>query len=93
MALKELKNKNILFKGSHVNALKHLMLNITITAPYNFIAENLYNSFGYSRAIAPIGLLVSSFISSLVTIPLDNIRTRIMQSHQIAEKNRVNCNY
>ncbi len=38
----------------------------------------------------PLALLLATAISSAVTLPIDNIRTRMIQLHKQAERNRIN---
>lgn len=78
------------FKGAGINVLRHVVLNATLTAPFDFFNEGLYLRFGDYGFVKPLALTLASFVSALVTLPLDNARTRIMNAHPEAERNRMN---
>lgn len=37
---------NGIFKGAHVHALKHLVLNVSLTGPFDFMNEKMWICFG-----------------------------------------------
>lgn len=45
--------------------------------PYENIKENCYNTFGDTWVNAPIAISVASFLTSLVVLPVDAMKTRI----------------
>jgi hypothetical protein len=73
-----------------VNALRHVILNISLTYPYDFIHERLWIIFGDYGHVTPISLICAALIGSAFTLPIDNVRTRIMQLHNQADRNRYN---
>jgi hypothetical protein len=61
-----------------------------LTGPYDYFKEGLFTRFGEYGWVDPLALLVATAISSAVTLPIDNIRTRMIQLHKQAERNRIN---
>jgi hypothetical protein len=61
-----------------------------LTGPYDYFKEGLFTRFGEYGWVDPLALLVATAISSAVTLPVDNIRTRIIQLDKQAERNRIN---
>ena len=58
--------------------------------PYNQVKEHMYNAFG-DVFVNPIGaLLVASVWGTVITLPLDNIRTRLMNQFPDKSLNRIN---
>jgi hypothetical protein len=58
--------------------------------PYAQVKEHMYNAFG-DVFINPIcGLLVASIWGTVLTLPVDNIRTRIMNQFPDKTLNRMN---
>lgn len=66
------------------------MLNITLTAPFDFFNEGLYLRFGDYPSIRTIAIFLASLTSAVITLPFDNARTRIMNAHLEPERNRFN---
>lgn len=78
------------FKGAGINVLRHVMLNISLTAPFDWFHEGLYLRFGDYGFVRPLAIALAAFVSSVVTLPFDNIRTRLMNAHSDASRNRFN---
>jgi hypothetical protein len=78
------------FKGSFENVLRHVMLNITLTGPFDWFHEGLYLRFGDYDSVRPTAIFLAALTSSIITLPFDNIRTRIMNAHSDPSRNRLN---
>lgn len=78
------------FTGSYVNVLRHVLINITLTAPFDFFQESLYLRFGDYGFVHPLAIFLAAGVSSLITLPIDNARTRIMNAHSDPSRNRLN---
>jgi len=81
-----------LMKGVVPSIYRAIALNISISAPYNFVNECMYNCFGETDANRPIALILASVAATLVTIPFDNVKTRLQYSFQDPAQNRLNYN-
>ena len=66
------------------------MLNVSLTGPYDYWHEALWIRFGDYAFVQPLALMFATLTSSIITLPFDNIRTRLMNSHSDASKNRMN---
>ncbi len=78
------------FKGAYINVLRHVLLNISLTAPYDWYQEALYIRFGDYGFVKPLTLFMAALTSSIITLPFDNVRTRIMNAHSDPSRNRLN---
>lgn len=78
------------WKGSYINVLRHVLLNISLTAPFDYFHEGLYLRFGDYGFVRPLAIFLAALVSSAVTLPFDNARTRIMNSHSDPSRNRLN---
>lgn len=78
------------WKGAFSNVLRHVVLNITLTAPFDYFHEGLYLRFGDYGFVRPLSIFLASLVSTAFTLPFDNARTRIMNAHSNPERNRLN---
>lgn len=78
------------FKGAYINVLRHIMLNISLTAPFDHFHESLYLRFGDFGFVRPLSIILAALTSSIITLPFDNARTRIMNAHSDPSRNRLN---
>ena len=69
------------FKGAWINVLRHVMINISLTAPFDYFHEAFYLRFGDYGFVQPISVFLASLVSAAITLPFDNVRTRLMQAH------------
>jgi hypothetical protein len=67
-----------------------VLLNVTLTAPYDYFQEYLYLRFGDYGFVKPISILLATAFSSLIVLPFDNIRTRLMYAHSDPSRNKMN---
>lgn len=70
---------NGIFKGAHAHALKHLVLNASLTGPYDYMNEKMWICFGDMETNKPVALIFATLIASVLTLPFDNIKTRIQK--------------
>lgn len=89
-ALGQLRASGETFQGLKVNIWRHVIFNVSITGPYDYFKEGLFTRFGEWGWVDPLALLIASGISAAVTLPFDNIRTRWIQLHKEADRNRIN---
>ena len=83
-AVNELVASGETWQGLRANVLRHLFYNVSLTGPYDYFKEGLFTRFGEYGWVDPLALLVAAAISSAVTLPIDNIRTRMIQLHKQA---------
>ena len=72
------------------NVIRHVFYNLSITGPYDYFKEGLFTRFGEYGFVDPLALLIATSISAFVTLPIDNIRTRLCQLHSSPDRNRLN---
>lgn len=80
------------FTGAYVNVLRHVLINITLTAPFDYFHESLYLRFGDYGFVGPLSIFLAAAVSSFICLPIDNVRTRIMNAHSDPSRNRLNYN-
>jgi hypothetical protein len=78
------------WKGSFENVIRHVLLNITLTGPFDWFHEGLYLRFGDYPSVRPIAIFLAALTSSILTLPFDNVRTRVMYSFCDSSRNRLN---
>lgn len=78
------------FHGAWANVVRHVVLNISLTAPFDYFHEGLYLRFGDYGFVRPLAIFLAAATSAAFTLPFDNARTRIMQAHSDPSKNRLN---
>lgn len=89
-AINELKATGETWNGLKANVLRHVAFNLAITGPYDYFKEGLFTRFGEYGFVNPLALLIASTVTAVVTLPLDNLRTRFCQLHKEPERNRMN---
>lgn len=87
-AFKEVMKEGEAWTGMKVNILRHIILNVSLTGPYDYFKEGLFTRFGDYGFVGPFALILATFVSAAVTLPVDNIRTKMMQMHKQEERNR-----
>jgi hypothetical protein len=50
----------------------------------------MFIRFGEFDFVKPTALFLAACVSSMITLPFDNVRTRIMNLHSQADRNRLN---
>lgn len=81
-----------LMRGVLPSIYRAIALNISISGPYNFFNEAMYNCFGETEANRPVALILASVPATLVTLPFDNIKTRLQYAFADPAQNRLNYN-
>lgn len=68
-----------LFKGSLANVVKMAMINITLTGPYDYMKEKIWLVFGDFGFNHFVSLVWAASWCTLLTLPFDNVKTRMMK--------------
>lgn len=72
-------NKGGLLRGAYANILRAIVLNSTLTGPYDYLNEKCWILFGELPWVNnTLALIWASFWGSLAVTPFDNIKTRLM---------------
>ena len=79
-----------LWKGAWANTVKHMILNATLTGPYDWIHERLWIVFGDYGFVKPLSLAFAGFVGTAFSLPIDYVKTRLMQLHCDPLRNRIN---
>jgi len=79
-----------LYRGFGVNVLRTVMLNVSLTIPYNYLNECFWKAFGDVSFNKPFALLGASLVSTIFTLPIDAIRTRYLKMYANEKLNRIN---
>lgn len=90
-ALEALKKGSGIWHGAGVNVLRHVLLNISLTAPFDWLHERMWIVFGDYGHVKPVSLIFAALVSSIITLPVDNLRTKWMQRHCDPTRNRINA--
>lgn len=85
-----MKAENSTYKGSFANIVRHIVLNASLTGPYDYFHEGMFIRFGEFDFVKPTALLLASFVSTICTLPFDNVRTRLMNQQIQHDRNRLN---
>lgn len=80
-----------LWRGASINVIRHVLLNISLTGPYDWMHERLWIIFGDYGHVQPLSLIFATAVASAVTLPFDNLRTKWMQRHVDPARNRINA--
>jgi hypothetical protein len=79
----------VLFKGFIPYAMRMFMINAFLIWPYNSANEKLYVTFGEVFTNRIFAALYAAAIGAAITVPIDNIRTRIQYQSRDVTKNRM----
>lgn len=60
-----------------MNIMKAIMLNISLTGPFDFASEKMFITFGDVGFIKPMALIWASIFGTFASIPFDNIKTKL----------------
>jgi solute carrier family 25 oxoglutarate transporter 11 len=77
-----------LFKGSFAHVFRIAVLNISLTGPYDYLNEKMFLTFGDMSWNVPVSITWASLWASLFTLPIDNLKTRMMRQFSDPSKNR-----
>lgn len=78
-----------LFRGASSSVMRAVVLNASLTAPYDYLNERLWITFGDMTFNKYLALVWASFWGTVATLPFDNIRTKIATQNADPAKNRV----
>ena len=69
-----------LFKGGLAYVLKAVILNISLTGPYDYLKEKCWITFGdWEPLNTNLALIWASLWATFFTLPFDNIKTRLQK--------------
>jgi len=78
-----------LWKGFLPTALKTIVLNATLTGCYDYMNEKMWICFGPTSLNRPLSILWAALWGSLLTLPFDNIKTRLQKQFADPTKDRL----
>jgi len=78
------------FRGVVPSVLRAIVLNYTLSSPYNYFNESMFNCFGDTEANRPVALVGASIIATALVLPFDNIKTRLQYAFADPAMNRLN---
>lgn len=78
-----------LMAGVKFNIAKAVVLNTTMSVPYNYLKEGFYNVFGDMACNRPLSLAVAAAVATYCTIPFDNVKWRLQQQFPDHSLNRI----
>ena len=78
-----------LWKGLLPTALKTIALNATLTGSYDYLNEKMWICFGPTSVNRPLSIAWAALWGSLLTLPFDNIKTRLQKQFKDPAKNRL----
>lgn len=76
-------------KGLIPHFLKAVVLNISLTGPYDFLNERLWITFGDVHTNRPIALIFASGVATVATLPFDNLKTKMQKQLPARHLNRI----
>lgn len=79
-----------LMRGVVPSILRAIVLNASISFPYNHSNEWMFNHFGDNYANRPIALAIGALVGATLSLPFDNLKTRLQYAFSDAAKNRLN---
>lgn len=79
---------NGLFRGSMAYVIKMVGVNVALTGPYDYLHEKMFLTFGDMEWNKPVAIAYAALWASVCTLPLDNIKTKLMRAFEDPAKNR-----
>lgn len=76
--------------GLQMHLCKIVALNISLTGPYDFLNERLWMTFGDVNFNRPCALVFASGVATIVSLPFDNLKTKIQKQMPDRSLNRIN---
>jgi solute carrier family 25 oxoglutarate transporter 11 len=64
-------------RGAGANIIKMILMNVSLTAPYDYIREKMWITWGDHSFCHPLAIAYASAVCTAVTLPIDNIKTRL----------------
>lgn len=78
-----------LFRGAQANVLRAVILNISLTGPFDYLNEKLWITFGDMTWNKHMALTWAALWGTIFTLPFDNLRTRMTTQNADPTKNRL----
>ena len=78
-----------LFKGGLITVLRAVVLNASLTGPYDYLREKLWITFGDYGFLDFVSTAWAAFWGTLVVLPIDNMRTRWLRAFNDTSRNRL----
>jgi len=66
-----------LMKGVVPSVMKAILLNVSLTGPYDYLNEKMWITFGDVNVNRPAAMAFAAGVASLVTLPFDNVKVRL----------------
>ena len=82
-----------LFKGGTATVLRGVAMNASMTGPYDYLRERLWITFGDFGFIDVLPIFYAALWGTVITLPIDNIKTRMQRAFDDPAKNRFNLNF
>lgn len=79
-----------IMKGVVPAIWRSIALNISMSGPFNYFNEAMFNCFGDTDANGPIALIPAALFGTAVALPFDNIKTRLQYAFPEPGQNRLN---
>jgi solute carrier family 25 oxoglutarate transporter 11 len=79
-----------MFRGVVPSVFRAIALNASLSMPYNFYNEAMFNCFGETEANRPVALFIAAIAATFVVLPFDNIKTRMQYAFADPAMNRIN---
>lgn len=77
------------WRGVGPSVLRAVLLNISMTSPYDYFKERMWITFGDVWPNTLVALVGATLLGTIFTLPIDNIKTRLQNQHVNPEINRL----
>jgi solute carrier family 25 oxoglutarate transporter 11 len=77
-----------LFKGGFTTVLRAVAMNASMTGPYDWLREKMWITFGDFGFIDVIPIFYAAAWGTAITLPIDNIKTKLQRAFPDPLKNR-----
>jgi len=81
-----------LFRGVGPSILKAIALNSSMSGPYNWVNEAMFNCFGETYVNRPMAMVFGALVGTFAALPFDNVKTRLQLQSSDASRNRIQYN-
>lgn len=79
-----------LWRGLSAHLARAVALNTVMIWPYDSMQEHFYNVWGESWLPRPLALVIAAFWGAALTLPFDNLKTRMQNQFVDPNQNRMN---
>eukprot|EP01017_Pseudomicrothorax_dubius_P001434 TRINITY_DN0_c481_g1_i2.p1 TRINITY_DN0_c481_g1~~TRINITY_DN0_c481_g1_i2.p1 ORF type:complete len:186 (-),score=57.62 TRINITY_DN0_c481_g1_i2:73-630(-) len=91
-SIQQNEGKNAILKGALPNVLRSIILNATMTAPFDYLNERMYIAFGDTSYNRPCALLFAALFGTTLSLPFDNLKTRLQLHWNDPKRDRLQYN-